>query len=124
NRLPESQHPASDWEILFGLLEVGEILEIAPGLFKEGFRTCFMRASVDPKPIGIDLLEEQQGYLNEVVDLVFTLTPRDGRGIPLWLDIIDKNVRITDAVMKGLLSTYLGEDYVEFLIPKREKREI
>lgn len=124
NRLPKSGYPASDWEILFGLLQVGEMLEIAPGLFKEGFRTCFMRSSVDPKPIGIDLPEEQQGYLNEVANLVFTLTPRDGRGIPLWLDIIDKNVRISDTVMEGLLGTYLGDDYVEFLKPKRQKREM
>ena len=76
-----------------------------------------------PKPIGIDLLEEQQIYLNEVANLVYTLTPKDGRGIPLWLDIIDKSVRISDKVMEGLLSTYLGEDYVEFIRPKREKRE-
>ncbi len=124
NGLPESGYPASDWEILFGLLQVGEMLEIAPGLFKEGFRTCFMRSSIDPKPIGIDLMEEQQVYLNQVGNLILTLTPRDGRGIPLWLDIIDKNVRISDTVMKGLLSTYLGADYVEFLKPKREKREM
>ncbi len=116
--------PASDWEILFGLLQVGEILEIVPGLFKEGFRTFFMRSSLDPKPIGIDLLEEQQEYLAEVSNLIFTLTPQDGRGIPLWLDIIDKNVRITDAVMEGLLNAYLGEDYAEFLKPKRERRQM
>lgn len=124
SELTESEYPASDWEILFGLLQFGEILEIAPGLFKEGFRTFFMRSSMDPKPIGIDLPEEQQVYLNEVGNLVFSLTPRDGRGIPLWLDIIDKNVRISDKVMEGLLSTYLGEDYAEFLKPKREKREM
>ena len=121
--LAEAIHHASDWEILFGLLDVGERLEIAQGLFKEGFRTFFMRSSIDPKPIGIDLLEEQQIYLNEVANLVYTLTPKDGRGIPLWLDIIDKSVRISDKVMEGLLSTYLGEDYIEFIRPKREKRE-
>lgn len=121
--LPEAKYMASDWEILFGLLEVGERLEIAQGLFKEGFRTFFLRSSLDPKPIGIDLLEEQQVYLNEVANLVYTLTPRDGRGIPLWLDIIDNSVRISDKVLEGLLSTYLGEDYVEFIRPKREKRE-
>jgi hypothetical protein len=124
DRLPKSGYPVSDWEILFGLLQVGEMLEIAPGLFKEGFRTCFIRASVDPKPIGIDLPEEQQGYLNEVANLVFTLTPRDGRGIPLWIDIIDKSVRISDAVMEGLLGIYLGDEYVEYLKPKRQKREM
>lgn len=116
--------PASDWEILFGLLQVGEALEIMPGLFKEGFRTLFMRSSLDPKPIGIDLLEEQQEAIGLVPNLVFTLTPKESRGIPLWLDIIDKSVRISDAVMEGLLHTYLGEDYVEFIKPKREKREM
>lgn len=116
--------PASDWEILFGLLKTGEALEIMPGLFKEGFRTLFMRSSLDPKPIGIDLLEEQQEAIELVSNLVFTLTPKESRGIPLWLDIIDKSVRISDAVMEGLLHTYLGEDYAEFIKPKREKREM
>jgi len=124
DELPEVIFQASDWEILFGLLRVGERLEIAHGLFKEGFRTFFMRSSLDPKPIGIDLLEEQQLYLNEVANLVYTLTPIDGRGIPLWLDIIDKAVRISDKVIEGLLSTYLGDDYVELIRPKREKREL
>lgn len=117
-------NPASDWEVLFGLLQVGELLEIAPGLFKEGFRTCFIRSARDPKPIGIDLPEEQQSHLKEVADLIYTLTPEDSRGVPLWLDIIDNNVRITDSMIEGLLNTYVGEDYVEFLRPKRKNRNI
>ena len=124
DELPEVIYYASDWEILFGLLDVGERLEIAQGRFKEGFRTFFMRSSTDPKPIGIDLLEEQQIYLSEVANLVYTLTPRDSRGIPLWLDIVDKSVRITDKMMESLLSAYLGDDYVELIRPKREKREL
>ena len=99
------------------------MLRNSSGLFKEGFH-LFYEVLNRPKPIGIDLMEEQQVYLNQVGNLILTLTPRDGRGIPLWLDIIDKNVRISDTVMKGLLSTYLGADYVEFLKPKREKREM
>jgi len=121
--LPATLEEALDWEMLFGLLEVGEVLVMKPGLFKEGFRTCFMRASRDPKPIGIDLLEEQQSHMDDLCSLIFTLTPEDSRGIPLWLDVVDQKVRITDGMMEGLLSTYLGEDYMEYLMPKRNKRQ-
>jgi len=122
--VPQMPCQAMDWEILFGLLEVGEVLEMAPGLFKEGFRTCFARFSQDPKPIGIDMPEEQYASLEQVKDLLFTLTPMNGRGIPLWLDMIDRKVRITDMMMEGLLNTYLGEDYNEFISSKRSKRAI
>lgn len=120
--LPESMKGACDWELLFGALDVGEALEVAPTGFKEGFRTVFMRTSRDPKPIGIDLLEEQYEYMEQVENLIFTLTPHDGRGIPLWLDLIDKKVKISDALLEGLLKAYLGEDFSEFLTPKRAKR--
>lgn len=124
NVMPQIPYRAMDWEMLFGLLEVGEVLEMAPGLFKEGLRTCFARFSYDPKPIGIDMPEEQYAFLDQVKDLLFTLTPVNGRGIPLWLDIIDKKVRITDTMMEGLLNTYLGEDYAEYILAKRSKRAI
>ncbi|ADL06823.1 NurA domain protein [Thermosediminibacter oceani DSM 16646] len=120
--LPEAVTGACDWELLFGVMDVGEGLEVAPGCFKEGFRTVFMRTSGDPKPIGIDLLEEQYEHLELVENLIYTLTPESGRGIPLWLDLIDKKVKISDATIEGLLKTYLGQDYAEFLTPKRAKR--
>lgn len=121
--LPEEMALSYDWEILFGLLDVGEVFEIVPGLFKEGFRTCFMRASSDPKPIGLDLLEEQQNSMRIAEDLIFSLAPKDGRGIPLWLDIIDSEVRISDKMIEELTKHYLGEEYVEFLKPKRQSRK-
>lgn len=120
--VPGIPSQAMDWEILLGVLEMGEVLEMAPGLFKEGFRTCFARFSLDPKPTGIDLPEEQYGFLGPIEDLIYTLTPENGRGIPLWLDIIDKKVRITDMMMDALMNTYLGEDYAELICPKRNKR--
>lgn len=115
---------ALDWELLFGILNVGEALEMAPGLFKDDFTTCFMRPSQDPKPIGLDMPLEQSRYMRQVQDLVFTLSPADGRGIPLWLDIIDRQVRITDAMMEVLINTYLGEDYAKYLLPKRNERPL
>ncbi|SHM19577.1 NurA domain-containing protein [Caldanaerovirga acetigignens] len=120
--LPEAVRGACDWELLFGALDVGEGLEVIPTGIKEGFRTVFIRTSIDPKPIGIDLLEEQYEYIKQVENLIFTLTPRDSRGIPLWLDLVDKKVKISDALLEGLLKMYLGEDFSEFLTPKRAKR--
>jgi hypothetical protein len=122
NKLPVDLLNASDWEMLFGILDVGEVLEMSPGLFKDGFFTCFMRSSYDPLPIGLDLLEEQKGYMCMAQDLIFTLTPKNGRGIPVWLDIIDSKVRITDDLIDRMLRTYLGQDYFEFMVPKRERR--
>ncbi|MCR4430238.1 MAG: DNA double-strand break repair nuclease NurA [Tepidanaerobacteraceae bacterium] len=122
--MPQLSYRAMDWEVLFGLLEMGEVLEMAPDLFKEGLRTCFARFSLDPKPIGIDMPEEQYAFLNQIKDLLFALTPKNGRGIPLWLDIIDNKVRITDAMMEGLLNACLGEDYAEYILAKRSKRAI
>ncbi|HHW02568.1 MAG TPA: DNA double-strand break repair nuclease NurA [Thermoanaerobacterales bacterium] len=122
DEVPQVPAGAMDWEILSGILEVGEVLEMAPGLFKEGFRTCFARFSTDPRPIGIDTPEEQDGFLEQVEDLIFTLTPENGRGIPVWLDIIDNKVKITDMMMEGLMNSHLGQDYAEFISPKRNKR--
>ncbi len=122
NELPAALSHASDWEMLFGLLKVGEVLEMPSGLFKDGFCTCFMRSSRDPLPIGLDLLEEQKEFMSIVQDLIFTLTPENGRGIPVWLDIIDSKARISNDIMEGLLRTYLGEDYLQFMMPKRGRR--
>jgi len=118
---PEFKH-AADWEILMGAMDVGEYLEIKSGLFKEGFRTLFMRSSLDPKPIGVDILEEQKDYTRFIANLVYTLTPENGRGIPLWMDIVDKKVKITDAFMEAVINGFLGEDFAEIIKPKREKR--
>lgn len=122
-KLPPNFFLGEDWELLTGILKVGEVLEVRPGLFKEGFRTFFARFSPDPKPIGIDLLEEQQTELSTLQDLLYTMTPNKGRGIPLWLDIVDEKVKITDNMVEGLMKTYLGEAHFEFILEKRRRRD-
>jgi hypothetical protein len=123
DELPCAMTYALDWEMLFGLLDIGEALVMAHGLFKEGFCTCFLRTSADPKPIGLDVPEEQQQYLEDLHNLIYTITPKNGRGIPLWLDIIDNEIKISDKMMDMLIKTYLGQDYSELIIPKRNKRQ-
>ncbi|NLW40500.1 MAG: DNA double-strand break repair nuclease NurA [Tissierellia bacterium] len=117
-----------DRELLYGLLEYGEIIEISAGVTKkaqEGFASLFMRSSKAPSVIGMDILDSQREYLEEMARLVLTLTPQDGRGVPLWIDIVDREVRITDQLIRGLLESYLDREILEKLfISERDKRTL
>ncbi|MDO6355009.1 DNA double-strand break repair nuclease NurA [Caloramator sp. CAR-1] len=115
-----------DREVLFGLLNEGEVLEITEiktEKTQKGIKTLYGRFSKDPQVIGLDFLEEQFEEAVKYLDLLYTLTPRDGRGIPLWLDIVDKDVKVTDDMVKALVETYIDRDIRErFFNPKRNKR--
>lgn len=115
-----------DREVLFGLLNEGEVLEITEiktEKTQKGIKTLYGRFSKDPQVIGLDFLEEQFEEAVKYLDLLYTLTPREGRGIPLWLDIVDKDVKVTDDMVKALVETYIDRDIRErFFNPKRNKR--
>ncbi|MCX7904469.1 MAG: DNA double-strand break repair nuclease NurA [Caloramator sp.] len=116
-----------DREVLFGLLNEGEALEITEDIKTEknqkGIKTLYGRLSRDPQVIGLDFLQEQFDVAVKYLDLLYTLTPREGRGIPLWLDIVDKDVKVTDDMVKALVETYIDRDIRErFFNPKRNKR--
>ncbi|HHV38235.1 MAG TPA: DNA double-strand break repair nuclease NurA [Tepidimicrobium sp.] len=117
-----------DRELLYGLLEYGEMILIDEGVTKksdEGFSTLFMRSSQSPAVIGIDILDSQREYLEYMARLILSLTPEDGRGIPLWLDIVDREVRIPNQMIKGLLESYLDREILElFFVPERDKRTL
>ncbi len=108
-----------DSDLLWETLEVGEVLEVArpvkgvnhsSGEEEQAapIRTWFMRSSLDPAVIGLEMLEEQVGDMSRVADYLYTITPTDGRGIPIWLDIVDREVRLTQVEL---------EAYVELLDP-------
>lgn len=113
-----------DRELLFGLLESGEYLEICEQQSKRaGLRLAFLRASQDPQVIGIDLVARQFTRFDFVAGLLYTLTPRDGRGIPIWLDLVDHQVRISPEMLDLLVDTYLDEELRRKLFfPKRRER--
>lgn len=116
-----------DREVLFGLLNEGEALEITEDIKTEknqkGIKTLYGRFSRDPQVIGLDFLQEQFDVAVKYLDLLYTLTPREGRGIPLWLDIVDKDVKVTDDMVKALVETHIDRDIRErFFNPKRNKR--
>ena len=106
---------------------MGEAIEIKDNISgKEnvGLSSMFMRTSLDPTVIAIDLLDSQKEELINMANLVYSLTPENSRGIPLWLDLVDEEVKISDRLLEALMETYLDRDiYEKFFIPTRSKRK-
>lgn len=115
-----------DRELLFGKIEYGEMIAIDDDVntkHKSGYSSVFMRSSLAPSVIGMDIIDTQKDHLDEMARLVFTLTPENSRGVPLWLDLVDKEVKISDALMKGLIEKYMDKDiYERFFVSERAKR--
>lgn len=118
---------AYDRELLFGALDYGEMIAIEDHVnskYQAGYSSVFMRSSLSPTVIGMDIIDTQKEDLEEMARLVFTLTPENSRGVPLWLDIVDKEVKISDAIMKGLIERYMDKDiYERFFVAERSKRD-
>lgn len=117
-----------DRELLYGKLQYGEAIPVYKDMTKkteEGFSTLFMRSSNAPTVIGMDILDSQRDHLEEMARLVLTLTPEDSRGVPLWIDIVDSEVKIPDKMIRGLLESYLDREILEmFFISERDKRTL
>lgn len=115
-----------DRELLFGKLNYGEVVMIKDEVNKkepEGYSSVFIRSSLAPSVIGMDIIESQKKYMEEMARLVFTLTPQNSRGVPLWLDIVDNEVNVSDDIMKALMERYMDREvYERFFISERDKR--
>lgn len=114
-----------DREILFGTLEPGEWLKT--GLdkpIKNDFYTVFTRLSDLPQAGACDFLREQAEHVDDILDFLCTITPSKSRGIPLWLDIVDAEARLTKKQIDLLVKTNLDQANIEsFLRPQRERRD-
>lgn len=117
-----------DRELLFGLLSYGEAILINDDATKKsplGYSSIFMRSSQAPTVIGMDIIDSQKQHIEDMAKLVFTLTPENSRGVPLWLDIVDKEVKISDEIIKGLMEKFMDRDiYERFFISERDKRTL
>lgn len=115
-----------DRELLFGQLDYGEMIIIYEEVNKkgnQGYSSVFLRSSLQPSVVGMDIIDSQRNHLEEMANLVFTLTPENSRGVPLWLDIVDKEVKISDDIMQALMERYLDRDvYERFFVSERDKR--
>lgn len=88
-----------------------------------GFRSVFLRSSLQPSVIAVDALEEQYNSLDFALRLILSITDKKGRGIPFILDMVDLKARITNKKIKDLCQTYIGKNRFELLFhSQRDKR--
>ncbi|WP_368502906.1 DNA double-strand break repair nuclease NurA [Alkalihalophilus sp. As8PL] len=112
-----------DRDLLFGILNRGEMIFIEAIQQKAGLSSSWIRPSSAPSMTGFDLLVEQTDKRDLVSDLIYTLTPKDGRGIPFWLDYVDRDVRVTDRLVEALVEQYIDPEIKQRLfIQKRQDR--
>ncbi|MCR3956044.1 MAG: DNA double-strand break repair nuclease NurA [Gudongella sp.] len=123
---PDLRGNLYDRELLFGLLEYRDLLLVDEAVSKKepmGYSSAFLRSSLSPMTIGLDIIESQRDHLTQMARLVLSLTPQNSRGVPLWIDIVDKEVKISDQMMKGMLERYLDRGvYERFFVSERDKR--
>lgn len=118
------QRNYTDREILFGVMKPGEAYHSSQmdpagtGLWKG-----VLCPSKHPQPVGVDGLLSQSDAREDLIRLVHSLTPSQGRGVPLWLDIVDREVRVTDALVQAMVEQYIDPDLRHrLLVPKRSDR--
>lgn len=122
--LPESMSNDYDRELLFGALNVKEWLKINEDIeIKQGYHTSFAKLSKHPQVIGIDLFKEQMDKIETVVSLLDSLTPIGSRGVPVWIDIVDKEVRITKKEIDVLMSGIDIDIQEKFFIAQKDRRQ-
>jgi len=119
----------ADREWLYGMLQPGEIFQlngapaVGPGAGKRG--RVYARLAAHPQAIAVDYLTAQSGELETALNFLYTITPSRGRGFPLWLDVVDADVRITGDQLEALLTAHLDPALRElFLRPLRARREL
>ncbi|MDK2880435.1 MAG: hypothetical protein PWQ99_210 [Clostridia bacterium] len=115
---------AADREVLFGLLQPGEtyLLE-EEGTGEKG--RIYVRFAGHPQVVAVDYLTAQEKELAQALNFLYTITPAHGRGFPLWLDVVDNEVRLTGEYVEALLAASLEPAMAEvFLRPLRANREL
>lgn len=123
-----------DADLLWETLDPGEVLEVSrpvKGLVHRmaedeeekatPMRTWFMRSSLAPGVVGMEMMEEQASTMGALADYLYTLTPPDGRGIPIWIDLVDREVRLTDVELEAYLHL-LDPHLKRVFASKREAR--
>ncbi|HHW40862.1 MAG TPA: DNA double-strand break repair nuclease NurA [Syntrophomonadaceae bacterium] len=121
---PDAGDIWGDREVLYGLLKPGEVFcRQERGGSKR--KRVYVRFASHPQVVAVDYLPEQEQELAAALNFLYTITPSHGRGFPLWLDVVDAEVRITREEMEALLATYLDPVLTEvYLRPLRSRREL
>lgn len=113
-----------DREFLYGLLREGETVILGgENAIKRDYYTVFARMGSTPQAVACDFLSAQGENLESPMDLIYSLTPSQGRGIPSWLDLVDREVRVTRKSMETVIRNGLNPSIRErFFRSNRERR--
>ena len=119
-----------DREYLAGKLDVGELLILAEdedeeekGKTAAGLVGAFYRPTRHWEVVGMDVLTEQKDALNFLARLLFTLTPKNGRGVPFWIDIVDREVKVKQKEVRLILEEAMDREMMErFFVSERDRR--
>ncbi len=113
-----------DREFLFGLLKPGEMAVVGgEKAIKRDYYTVFARMGSTPQAVACDFLPGQEEHLLPAMNLIYSLTPPQGRGIPAWLDLVDREVRLNKKSMESLVMNGLDPAVRErFFKSNRERR--
>lgn len=117
-----------DREFLFNCLDYKEAFipnEKESGKDSYQIRSSFIRSSLEPTVIAVDMMEEQFSNIKDILSLVLSLTNKNSRGIPYILDLVDMKARLTNKKMKYLSESYITKDRFELLFhSQRDKRSM
>ena len=113
-----------DREFLFGLLDKGEMVLLGgKNAIKRDYSTVFARMGSTPQAVACDFLPDQGNNLLQPMNLIYSLTPSQGRGIPSWLDLVDREVRVTRKSMETLIRNGLNPSVREkYFRSNRDRR--
>ena len=90
---------------------------------KRDYYTVFARMGSTPQAVACDFLPGQEEHLLPAMNLIYSLTPPQGRGIPAWLDLVDREVRLNKKSMESLVMNGLDPAVRErFFKSNRERR--
>jgi hypothetical protein len=113
-----------DREILFGLLQPGETYRLHEGDSGEQGR-LYARFARHPQVVAVDYLRDQESVFEPALNFLYSITPSHGRGFPLWLDVVDAEVRLSREEVEAMIATCLDPAMAEvFLRPLRASREL
>lgn len=118
-----------DRQLLFGVLEPGEVLLLDVSLKHKGisgrYYTCFARLSNHPSIMGVDMFMDQKEFLLPAVRFLFANTLEGSRGVPFWIDRVDHEIKLTYRETEALIRQTFPPAWVEkFLVSQRSRRDI
>lgn len=116
-----------DKDLLYGVFDIGEGYVLSENLNKkvsQGFASMFLRTSNYPGISGLEVIYEQRDRLVEIASLLYSLTSKMSRGVPMIIDIVDKEAKLDDKLVEELIKSYIDKDIVErFFRSERSMRK-